>query len=259
MLRLHRTPFDTLLKNIFEATEPYQAKFTFPVTASAALRKPELTREILRAGHEVAVHGFRHISYGYLSKQEQENDIRKAIAAFKRMGVPVYGFRAPYNIYTEYTPLFLDRYGFLWDGGIGLHPKHRERTRFFRVPVDGHRSSFTCVPLNKWSDDKMIEGCGFQGPQIGKVLKRVIKLVSERRGVVMFDLHPIRIGQSRYIDGLKQALAYGTELNGWFPTVTEAVSYWRKHKDWKHNANFCCLLTGDIDNFTFLDYLLRVF
>jgi len=104
----------------------------------------------------------------------------------------------------------------------------------------------------------MIDQYGFNSHQIGETLKRVIKRICEKHGVVMFDLHPIRIGQSQYIDGLKQALAYGAGLNGWFPTVTEAVEAWRRNKKWKHNADFCCLFTGDIDNFIFLDYLKRL-
>lgn len=258
MLRFHRTPFDILLKNIFEVMEPYQAKFTFPIVASVALKNPELTHDILKSGHEVAVHGFKHTKYTYLAEHQQENDIKKAVVAFKEMGIPVYGFRAPYHAYTERMPKLVEKYGFLWDGGIGYNPKYTERTRFFKVPVNGHMSSFTCIPLSRWSDDSMIDIYGFQSHQIGEALKRTIKWASKRHGVVMFDLHPIRIGQPQYIDGLRQALAYGTELNGWFPTVTEAVKYWSKHKEWKHDASFCCLITGDIDNFIFLDYLKRL-
>jgi len=92
-----------------------------------------------------------------------------------------------------------------------------------------------------------------------KILKAVIKQTANEHGIVMFDLHPIRIGQPKYVEVLKQILEYGTELNGWFPTVTEAVEEWLKHKEWKDDASFCCLLTGDIDNFAFSDYLRRIF
>jgi len=259
MLRFHKTSFSTLLSNIFEVMEQHQANFTFPIVASTALRHPELTREILRSGHEVAVHGYKHVKYTYLTERQQEDDVKMALAAFKEIGAPVYGFRAPYNTYTEYTPKLVEKYGFLWDGGIGFNPKYRESAYPFRVSVNSHMSSFTCIPLSEWSDDRMIETYGFQSHQIGEALKRAIKWASERHGVVMFDLHPIRIGQPQYIGGLRQALIYGTELNGWFPTVAEAVEYWCKHGNWKHDAAFCCLMTGDIDNFVFLDYLLRLF
>jgi len=258
MFRFHMTPFNTLLRNIFDVMEQYEARFTFPVVASVALKNPELIQGIIKSGHEVAVHGFEHIKYGYLSEQQQEGDIKKAVNAFEELGIPLNGFRAPYNFYTEHTPRLIEKYGFLWDAGIGYNAKYRERTSFFRVTVNNHTSSFTCIPLNIWSDDRMIDLYGFKVPQIGETLKSVIQRAREKHGVVMLDLHPIRIGQCQYIDGLKQALTYGTKLNGWFPTVTEAVEEWRRNKKWKYNAEFCCLFTGDIDNFTFFDYLQRL-
>jgi peptidoglycan/xylan/chitin deacetylase (PgdA/CDA1 family) len=98
MLRLHAIPFGTLLENIFDVLEPFQAKYTFPISASVALEKPCLTRYIIRRGHEVAVHGFKHVNYSYISEMQQENDVGNAVDAFKKLNIPVFGFRAPYNI-----------------------------------------------------------------------------------------------------------------------------------------------------------------
>ena len=92
-----------------------------------------------------------------------------------------------------------------------------------------------------------------------KKLKHAIKGTSEKGGIIMFDLQPIRIGQNKYISVLNSIVKYGKELGGWFPTVTEAVNHWNKHGNWKDDAPFCCLLTGDIDNYTFFDYLQRLF
>ncbi len=259
MFRFHSIPFSILLRNMFNAMEAHQAKFTFPIVASVAAKNPELTREILSRGHEIAVHGFKHLNYSYLTEQQQEDDIKRALDTFKAMGVQVYGFRAPYNTYAEDTPKLVEKHGFLWDIGIGYNPKHREGILPFRAKIGNHESSFVCIPLNRWSDDLMIDMQGFSSRQIAETLKHVIKEAGEKGGVVMFDLHPIRIGQPKYVAALKSVVEYGTELNGWFPTVTEAVNYWSKHGSWKHDASFCCLLTGDIDNFSFFDYLQRLF
>lgn len=259
MARFYRIPFETLLENINEVTDWYKAKYTFPIVASVALKNPDLTRMILKSSHEIAVHGFKHVSYKFLSEKEQERDVKMAISTFKRMNIPTYGFRAPYNMYTDYTPRILEKYDFMWDGGIGFNPKYNERVSFFRIPVNGHESKFLCIPLFKWSDDRMIDTYGLKKNQIVKILKNAIKRTKEKQGVIMFDLHPIRIGQPQYVDVLKRILAYGTELNGWFPTVTEAIKHWLKNEQWEYGFTFCCLLTGDIDNFTFLGYLSRLF
>ena len=247
-----------MLENIFEVTERYGAKFTFPITASAALRKPELIRMIAKSRHEIAVHGFKHVNYRYLKEREQEADIKKCILTFGKMGIEIFGFRAPYNAYAECTPKILEKFNFLWDGGIGYSPKYSELQVPFRIQIGNRESSFICIPLSKWSDDMMIDKYRLRNWQMIKILKNVLRRVKRKRGLIMFDLHPIRIGQSKHIDVLEQLLEYGTEIGGWFPTVTEAVEYWCEHGEWRGNASFCCLLTGDIDNFTFKDYLLRL-
>jgi len=239
--------------------ERYDAKFTFPIVGSVALANPELARNIIKYGHEVAVHGFNHVRYTGLSAEQQENDMKLAVDAFRKLAVSVRGFRAPYNAYAEHTPHLVEKYGFLWDIGIGYNPKYRSRTSPFTVSVGDHQSGFMCLPLNRWSDDLMIDSYGFDSRQIGEALKREVERARDKQGVVMFDLHPIRIGQARYVDALKETLEHGTKLNGWFPSVSEAVEQWKRKQVWKHDADFCCLLTGDIDTVTIVDYIKRIY
>jgi len=258
MAQFHRTPFETILENIFGVAEVYHARFTFPIVASTALRNPHIVRMIFRSPHEIACHGFKHVNYRYLSQREQEIDIKRGIFAFRSMRIPIHGFRAPYNAYTERTPRILENHHLLWDGGIGYVPEFSRRKNFFRIRINDNESSFICIPLCGWSDDRMIDAYGLDNQRMAKILTRAMRKTAEDHGVVMFDLHPIRIGQSKYIDVLRQVLAYGMEQDGWFPTVTQAVNQWRSQGKWKDDASFCCLLTGDIDNFTLMDYSLRL-
>ena len=115
MFRFHWVPFNVLLTNIYNSIEPFLAKFTFPISASVALKNPDLTHEILNRGHEVGIHGFKHLNYSYLTETQQDNDIKLAVAAFNSMNIKIKGFRAPYNTYTEVTPKLLDKNDFLWD------------------------------------------------------------------------------------------------------------------------------------------------
>ena len=54
MLKLHRTPFNTILQNMFTVLEETNGRFTFPTIAGIAKMKPELVKEIVKEGHEVA-------------------------------------------------------------------------------------------------------------------------------------------------------------------------------------------------------------
>ena len=258
MYRFHRTPFEEIIVNMGRILEKHGARYTFPTVASVAGQKPELLRGILESGNELAVHGFRHLRYSLLSEEAQKSDIERAGRTFRRLGLPFTGFRAPYNDYTDMALSVLEAQGFRWDGGFGYREEYRKKADFFRIPMDGRESKIVYIPVCAWTDDTMIDRLGLTPAEISKTLKRVLDVAHQQRGLVMFDLHPIRIGQPEYIRVLDEIIAHGTDLNAWFPTVTEAVDHRTRHPGWKGDADFCCLLTGDIDNFAFLDYLRRI-
>ena len=258
MYRFHRTPFERIIDNILEVIQKQGASFTFPTVASVGLQKPELLRRIVQSGSEIASHGYVHLKYPLISAKDQEADVVRALSTFQRMGIQIRGFRAPYNAYDKNTPRIIDRLGLLWDGGIGHSEENRTKMDLFRVKIEGRDSSFVCVPLNEWSDDSMIDERNYSNEQILEVLKHAVDRARQNKGLVMFDLHPIRMGQKDHIAVLDELVSYGKNVGGWFPTVSEAVDHRLRHGDWA-GQEFCCLLTGDIDNFYFRDYLRRLF
>lgn len=258
MQRLHRTSSEELFANMFEVLDEYDASFTFPLTMRTGVAHPELTKMLRDSRHEVAIHGYKHLRYEFLPREHQEADLREAIKACRRLGIPVRGFRAPYNRYNEDTKELLAKYHFRWDGGVGYLPENRTKQEFFKPDLrNGEESSYTCFPVNRWSDDLMIDYLNYSGATIGRMLERQIGKVVPTGGLVTFDLHPIRIGQPEYVVGMAAALDFCRKNDVWAPTVWEGLQYWQKNKRWKGGAKACCLLTGDVDNYTFWDYLKR--
>lgn len=258
MMQLHRTPFKAILGNMFEALEEGNGMFTFPTVAAIAKMRPELVREIIKEGHEVASHGYNHVRYPSLNAQERERDFALSLQTFKKIGISISGFRAPYDRYTDDMPMMLEKYGITWDGGFGYRPEHREKNHFFNVDIEGKSSEITYIPLNIWSDDLMIDGRGMGPEAITKTLNKTITQSSKTQGVLMFDLHPIRMGQKRFVDCLRDICIHANNLGAWITTPSKAVHYWNTYKRWSGDSTFCLLLTGDIDNWVFSDYLRRV-
>jgi hypothetical protein len=155
-------------------------------------------------------------------------------------------------------PAMLEKYKIVWDGGFGYQPEHREKSHFFHVDLDGKTSEITYIPLNIWSDDLMIDKMGMGSQAVTKTLNKAILEASGKGGVIMFDLHPIRMGQPEFAGCLRDVTEYAQGLGAWCTTPSEAIKYWDKHKRWKSDSSFCMLLTGDIDNWAFSDYLRRV-
>ncbi len=258
MLKLHRTSFSTILNNMFNVLDEFNARFAFPTVAAIAKMNPDLVKLIEREGHEVASHGYNHVRYPTISAQARQQDLLLSLQVFKKMGVQITGFRAPYDNYTDDMPVLLEHAGLVWDGGFGFRPEYREMTHFFQMEVNGRKSSVTYIPLNVWSDDVMIDRKGMDPDNMSRVLKREIERVAPTGGVIMFDLHPIRMGQKKYVGCLRALVDRAQSLEAWCTTPTEAVKYWYTHKKWKSDSKFCLLLTGDIDNWVFSDYLRRI-
>ncbi len=257
MLRLHSTPFSTILDNLFATLDPYSAKFAFPIVAAVAAMRPDLVHNIMDEGHEVASHGYNHVRYSTLSEAGRERDVRASLSVLRKLGVRVNGFRAPYDNYTDDLPSILHGLGLVWDGGFGYRPEHRGTRSFFHQDVNGTESVTTFIPLNAWSDDLMIDRMNMRPEQITRRLSTEVEETAKQGGVLMFDLHPIRIGQSKYVGCLASLLEQASTLGAWIPTPSEAVKHWNTHGQWKGDSTFCLLLTGDIDNWVFADYLRR--
>ncbi|UCG00509.1 MAG: polysaccharide deacetylase family protein [Candidatus Heimdallarchaeota archaeon] len=259
MFKFHMTPFSILLQRICEVLEEYDSKFTFPLTASTAQSNPILVKWLKSSHHEIAIHGYKHVRYPFLSTKHQFLEIKKSIQVFKELRIPFQGFRAPYNLYSETTKELINKFGFKWDAGIGFHRDYRNGHKFFKIRLkDGKESSYTCIPLCEWSDDRMIDNYNLSSEKMAKILIYHLEKARKVNGLIMYDLHPIRIGQNQYIQSLRRLLIHANKIDAWIPTISEAINYWSKHHQWKDSAPVCCLLTGDIDNFTFFDYIRRI-
>lgn len=258
MYRFHSTPFDDILTRMFDVLDKYDSHFTFPLTASSGAHHPEMVELLKSSGNEIAIHGFKHIRYDFNTPAVQKQDLDSAIKIFNEFKIPFKGHRTPYNQYTEFTERLVESKGFTWDGGIGYRKINQDRTQMFKHTLpNGKESSFACIPLSGWSDDYMIDYLNYSAKQIAEKIILTTKRAKEDHGVAMFDLHPVRIGQKNYLPSVEAILDYCRKHDIWVPNVAEAVDYWFKHKKWKGDATACCLLTGDIDNFTFWDYLRR--
>ncbi len=72
------------------------SKCTFFVVGRTAEAFPDLIREIIKKGHEVACHTYHHIHLTKLSEDEFKQDLEKCLSAFQKCGVSnTIGFRAP--------------------------------------------------------------------------------------------------------------------------------------------------------------------
>jgi peptidoglycan/xylan/chitin deacetylase (PgdA/CDA1 family) len=78
------------------------ARATFFVVGEQVQRRPTLVAEIADAGHEVALHGYRHRLQLRLSSTEVADDTLRGVAAVQdAVGVTPRWHRPPYGIYSS--------------------------------------------------------------------------------------------------------------------------------------------------------------
>ena len=133
-----------------------------------------------------------------------------------------------------------------YDAGVRRGESYRKTLQPFHLMIDDVESSFVSFPVFNISDESLDE----LPKQI--VLKSFIEHINNlpENGLSVLQLHPIRIGQKKYLQFLDKLVSHITTLGFEMPTLTEVVN--------KKCALPAICLTGDIDCLSFYDYLKRI-
>jgi peptidoglycan/xylan/chitin deacetylase (PgdA/CDA1 family) len=144
---------------ILDALDTLGWHATFFCLGSQVRRSPDLTRELVRRGHEVAVHGDSHRSHLRRPFTSTVPDLRRARATIEDVaGVRVRWFRPPYGAVSTATLVAIRKSGLqmvLWTTwGLDWQPRATGRTvaanvaRTFRpgATVLLHDSDITSIP-----------------------------------------------------------------------------------------------------------------
>jgi len=105
---------------ILNLLDKYSIKSTFFVPGWVAETYPESVREIVRRGHEIGLHGYKHENLAQLDSEEAEIEIfRKSIDGLQALvGQRPTGFRAPDWEFSPYTIENLVNFNFKYDSSL---------------------------------------------------------------------------------------------------------------------------------------------
>ena len=116
------TRLDRSVPILLDALERYGARGTFFVLGWVARHRPAVVREIVRAGHEIASHGYGHGRVCRMSAADFRADVRDSKRALEDItGSAVRGYRAPsFSIVpgTEWAFDVLIEEGFRYDSSL---------------------------------------------------------------------------------------------------------------------------------------------
>jgi polysaccharide deacetylase family protein (PEP-CTERM system associated) len=217
-------------RRLLELFALVDVRATWFVLGWCAERFPELIREIARAGHEVACHGYYHRRINSMSREEFRNDTRRAVemisAATGRRPV---GYRAPsWSVSPEVAWAFdvLIELGFEYDSSIfpikhdmyGIPDGPRD---FFRMAVSKSRQlwEFPASTYRLFGRNIPIGGGGYLRHSPYWYSRRMIRRVNRQgRPVVVyvhpweFDPEPPRLANLNAVQRLRMYGSTGTFL-----------------------------------------------
>jgi len=131
---------DRNVELILDILDEHEVQATFFVLGWIGEKNPDVVRRIVRRGHEIACHGYRHSLVYDMNKVTFREDTRKAKSILEDLaGVPVLGYRAPSFSITKRSLWALDALveeGFKYDSSI--YPVRHDRygyPGFSRFPL----------------------------------------------------------------------------------------------------------------------------
>lgn len=88
--------FPRITRQVIEWLSTQNASGTFFIVGEEAERHPDLVRDIVAGGHEVALHGYRHVPLGTMTPDVLADDVRRGRVLLEDLAQrEVVGFRAP--------------------------------------------------------------------------------------------------------------------------------------------------------------------
>src|SRR2546422_7069156 len=79
----------------------YECAPTLATPGAIVAKHPAFMRELRDAGVELAIHGFDHVDFRSLSRDEARSQFIRATSAYGDAGIPFKGFRCPYLSFSH--------------------------------------------------------------------------------------------------------------------------------------------------------------
>jgi polysaccharide deacetylase family protein (PEP-CTERM system associated) len=194
-------------RRLLDLLERFKVEATFFVLGWIAERVPFLIREIGKAGHEIACHGYSHTLLTRMTADSFRSDVQKALDVTAPLAdAPIIGYRAPTFTITRATmwavDVLKDR-GMIYDSSvypIGHHPDYgmpdaplsiyRHENSLIEVPISCVEILGQCVPCG---------GGGYFRLFPYRVFRKMLKACNSAGRPAIFYVHPWEIdpGQPR--------------------------------------------------------------
>lgn len=206
----------TLTSKILDQLDAHNVKATFFTLGQVGQKFPELIKDIVNRGHEMAVHGFDHWTFDKMTPEKALDEISRAKKLFEDLtGVEVTGHRAPAFSITKKTAWGLNviaEAGFKYDSSIlpanlGKHSWAEFKKDICRLNLENGNSiiEIPISTINLRNKEIPFSGGGYFRLMPKWLIQRLYQTYTEKQTAIHY-MHPYEIDPDRYPDYYYAAL-----------------------------------------------------
>ena len=243
------TTMEDLINNMNSVLEQNDSYMTYFIASYLLEDHPERVAIFKNSKHLGLPHGYKHFNLRECSENLALREIVKAKEIFEDSGLESWCFRAPYTV-NIFSNLGKNKfYQVLHEIGYNCSSSTFQGSPPWK-PINHKIPEFA---IGKPIDDQIIDKLGIWDVKI--IAKKFIRSILNNKGsLIIFDMHPIRMGQKSFLPALDAICKFANkDPNSILIDFKTAVNSYEEDQ----NENFICI-TGDIDTWTYFDYIKRL-
>lgn len=185
---------------------------------------PDTVRSIIAEGHEVAIHGFSHVSPAELTRDQEQDELDRAYDALAGAGGRVTGYRSPSWDVSPDTLDLLERRGLTYASQFmdDLRPYRHDGRRLIELPVQWMLDDW---PFFTWYADNTARTIR-STPEVEVVWREELDGVKRLGGTYILTMHPEVSGRPSRIALLDRMIAYARAQGDiWIATCAEIAAH----------------------------------
>jgi peptidoglycan/xylan/chitin deacetylase (PgdA/CDA1 family) len=217
------------LPRVLRLLEKHSVPASFFIPAVSALLHPDGVKAIVKAGHEVGMHGWIHERNSQLDEATERELMQRALATLERLaGKRPVGMRTPSWDYSPQTIKLARELGLLYDSSLMADDRPYEvvaagqPTGVVQLPVEWILDDAPYFSMDRFSTVRPT----MDQDQVFAIWKGEFDVAHEEGGLFILTMHPHIVGHRARAAMLERLLAHMKSKPGvWFATHEQIARY----------------------------------
>lgn len=210
---------------LLDLLDRHDVKATFFVCGKDAERYPELMRQIVASGHELAHHGDSHRSPNRMSLQEERAELVDGLEKLQKFDSRILGYRSPSWDFSANTLSLLDELGFEYSSNLmnDVKPFTHDGHSLLEIPV----SWILDDAAHFWFDSDTWTKSIRSAQEVYTIWSEELDGIATLGAHFMLTMHPQFIGRPGRLPMLERVIEDIKAKSGWIAPARAIANRYR--------------------------------